>query len=523
VILLARPSRTPARSTRRRAVALASAVTLAVTVGACTSAPGKTATSVEEATSAATGAEGAPEGFEDFYAQDLEWESCGSGFECATADAPLSWGDAEAGSITLELKRTRATGDKVGSLLINPGGPGGSGVSYVEAAAETYGEPLKESFDIVGFDPRGVQASIEVVCFDAAAKDAYLTEDADLSTDEGIAEARAEAKEWADACAANTGDLLGQVDTQSAAKDMDMLRAALGDDELHYLGASYGTDLGATYAGLFPDRAGRLVLDGAMDPNLSSKEVSQGQAVGFETGLRAYIEDCQAGPECPLTGPVDEGMEQVRRVIDQAFDRPYPTSSDREVTQTLAFYGVAMPLYSEDWWPLLTQALDEVINTGTGDTLLYLADLYNDRNADGSFASNSTEAFSAVNCLDERSSSDVETMRKEAAEIEAAAPYLGEFFTYGGISCADWPYPVVEREYDVAAPGTAPIVVIGTTGDTATPYAWAEGLASTLDSGVLVTYEGEGHTAYGRSNDCISDAVEDYLVEGTVPEDGLTC
>ncbi|WP_418275021.1 alpha/beta hydrolase [Isoptericola jiangsuensis] len=501
---------------------MAAVAVLALTLGACSGTPGKSATPVDEAT-AASGPSGGPEGFEEFYSQDLEWSACSSGFECATADAPLSWDDADAGSIELQLKRYRATGEKQGSLLVNPGGPGASGATYVETVAETYGDRLKESFDLVGFDPRGVQASTEVICFDDAAKDAYLTEDVDLSTDEGIADARADAQAWGEACAENTGELLGEVDTQSAAKDMDMLRSALGDEELNYLGASYGTDLGATYAGLFPERAGRLVLDGAIDPRLTPQEMSQGQAVGFENGLRNYVEDCQAGPECPLTGSVDDGLEQVRRVLDQAHDRPYPTSGDRVVTQTLAFYGVAMPLYSEDWWPMLTQALDEVINAGTADMLLYLADLYNDRNADGSFASNSTEAFTAVNCLDTRSSPDVETMRKEAAEIEAAAPYLGSFFAYGGISCADWPYPVAEREYDMAAPGAAPIVVIGTTGDTATPYVWAEGLAETLESGVLVTYEGEGHTAYTRSNDCISDAVEDYLVEGTVPEDGLTC
>jgi pimeloyl-ACP methyl ester carboxylesterase len=505
----------------RRTTALAATMVLAVVLGACTGTPGKSSTPADEA--AASGAAGGPEGFESYYGQDLEWSECGAGFECATAQAPLSWDDADAGTIDLELKRTRATGDRVGSLLINPGGPGASGTSYVETAAETYGDRLKESFDIVGFDPRGVQGSTEVVCYGDAEKDAYISEDVDKTTEDGLAEARAEAKAWGEACAENTGELLGQVGTQSAAKDMDMLRAALGDDQLNYLGASYGTELGATYAGLFPDKVGRLVLDGAIDPHLTPKEMSQGQAVGFEQGLRSYIEDCQGGADCPLTGSVDDAMEQVRTILDEAYDRPYPTSGDRVVTQSLAFYGVAMPLYSEDWWPMLTQALDEVVNAGTGDMLLYLADLYNDRNADGTFASNSTEAFSAVNCIDARGSDDPETMSKEAAEIEAAAPVLGTYFTYGGISCADWPYPVVEREYDVAAPGTPPIVVVGTTGDTATPYEWAQGLATTLDEGVLVTYEGEGHTAYTRSNDCIGDAVEDYLVEGTAPEDGLTC
>nr|WP_171782223.1 alpha/beta hydrolase [Isoptericola halotolerans] len=505
----------------RSPVLAASLAVLLVATGCTAGAPGKDQSPAGEGTAPVDA--GAPEGFESFYGQDVVWTECRSDFECATVAAPLSWSDPDAGEIELELMRTRATGDKIGSLLVNPGGPGGSGISYLEAAAGSLGERVRESYDVVGFDPRGVRSSTEVACYDDAAKDEYLSEDADLSTDEGLEAAGESSAAWAEACAENTGELLGNVDTQSAAKDMDMLRAALGDDELHYLGFSYGTSLGATYAGLFPDRAGRLVLDGAIDPRIDSAEMSAGQAVGFENALRAYVGDCQAGPDCPLSGSVDDGMQQVRTVLDQAYDRPYPTDGDRVVTQTLAFYGIAVTLYDEQSWSLLSQALDEAINSGTGSTLLFLADFYNDRNADGSFATNSTEAFTAINCLDYRSSDDVDVMREEAAAIEEQAPTMGSFFGYGGLTCAAWPYPLAEREYDLAAPGAAPIVVIGTTNDPATPYVWSEGMAEALDSGVLVTYEGEGHTAYGRSNDCIMDAVDDFLVDGTVPEDGLTC
>ena len=517
-----RPSPSPARSNGRWAVGAAAALATLLVVAGCTAeAPAKDQTPVDEAPTGA--ADGAPEGYEEHYSQDVVWEECRTDFECATVSAPLSWSDPDAGEIELAVMRTRASGERIGSLLINPGGPGGSGVDYLEAAATTFGDRLRESYDIVGFDPRGVRDSTEVECYGDAKKDQYLSEDFDRTTEAGLGAARESAAAWAEACAENTGELLGHVDTQSAAKDMDMLRAALGDDKLHYLGASYGTSLGATYAGLFPERTGRLVLDGAIDPRLEDGEMSAGQAVGFENALRAYVADCQGGPDCPLTGSVDDGMQQVRDVLDQALDRPYPTDSDRDVTQTLAFYGVAVTLYDEQNWALLTQALDEAINERTGTTLLFLADFYNDRNADGSFATNSTEAFTAVNCLDSRSDADLEAMRAQAAEIEAAAPTVGTFFSYGALTCADWPYPVAEQEYDVAAPGAAPIVVVGTTNDPATPYVWAEGMAEALDTAVLVTYEGEGHTAYGRSNSCIDDALEDYLVDGTVPEDGLTC
>ena len=511
--------RTPAR--RAAAVLLAGALLLA---GCSTPAKEQSPAESAGASGGGAGAEGAPEGFEDFYGQSLEWKDCEDGFECATASAPQSWHDPDAGTIELALVRTRAEGkEKTGSLLVNPGGPGGSGIDFVRSASSTFGAPLRESFDIVGFDPRGVGDSTPVTCFDDARKNESLSKDF-ATDDDGIEAMAAEARAWGEACAENTGELLGQVDTQSAARDMDMLRAVLGDEQLHYLGYSYGTQLGATYAGLFPDRAGRLVLDGAIDTSLSADDVSKGQAVGFENALRAYVTDCQAGSECPLTGSADDGMKQVRAVLDEAFEHPFPTSdANRDVTQTLAFYGIAVTLYDEGSWPLLAQALDEAINEHKGDMLLYLADFYNDRNSDGSFSTNSSEGFRAVNCLDDRGATDVEAMRAEAAEIEKEAPTVGRFFSYGGVSCADWPYPEVEKDFDLHAEGAPPIVVVGTTNDPATPYVWAEGLADTLDSGVLVSYEGEGHTAYGRSNDCVSGAVEGYLVDGKVPEDGLTC
>lgn len=466
-------------------------------------------------------AAGAPDEFKDFYTQVIEWRECG-GFECATADAPLDWHDPSAGSIEIAMKKLPATAaDPQGSLLVNPGGPGGSGIGLVESTSN-FGFRLRADFDIVGFDPRGVGQSTPVTCVDDEAKDEFLTTDYP-DTDDGIAQRIEAIREWGQACAENTGELLGNVDTQSAARDMDMLRSVLGDEKLNYLGYSYGTQLGATYAGLFPGRTGRLVLDGAIDITLSSDEVAAEQAVGFENALRAYVKDCIDGPECPLGASVDVGLKQIRAMVNDAAVHPIATSSGREVTKSLAFYGVAMPLYNEANWSYLTTALQEIFWEGKGDTLLLLADNYNDRNPDGSFGSNSEEAFRAINCADGRATEDLDEMKKLAAEIVAEAPTLGESFGYSGVECADWPYPAAEQEFDVDAEGAAPIMVIGTTNDPATPYRWSEALAETLDSGFLVTYEGEGHTAYSRSNDCVNDAVEDYLVDGAVPDEALTC
>ncbi|GAB2450564.1 alpha/beta hydrolase [Xylanimonas ulmi] len=465
---------------------------------------------------------GAPEGFEQYYGQAVDWSGCDNGFECATITAPLSWHDADGGAIDLALKRHPATGTRQGAVLVNPGGPGGSGVDYVTSAWQGLGERLRAAYDVVGFDPRGVGQSTPVRCFDDARKDLSLSKDFD-DDDAGLAAMAAEFTAWADACGQNTGALLGNVDTQSAARDMDLIRAVLGEPKLDYLGFSYGTQLGATYAGLFPDRVGAMVLDGAIDITLDADQTSAQQAVGFEQALRNYVADCQGGADCPLTGDVDAGMRQIRGILDRALTDPYPTQTNRRVTQTLAFYGVAVTLYDQQSWPALTQALSEVVNRGTGNTLLYLADFYNDRNDDGTFENNSAEAFRAVGCLDSRGATDLAQMRAEAAAIDEAAPTVGRFFAYTGLVCSDWPYPVVAQEFDVHATGAPPIVVIGTTHDPATPYAWAQALAQTLDSGVLVTYEGEGHTAYGRSNQCVVDAVDAYFVDGTTPQDGLRC
>jgi pimeloyl-ACP methyl ester carboxylesterase len=477
---------------------------------------------VETATSSGTG-EVVDAALQPFYDQEIAWNACDA-FECAQAEVPVDYTDPAAGSIELALKRAPATGGKpIGSLLINPGGPGASGVDLVDSVVTTFGKDVLAQYDVVGFDPRGVASSNPVTCLDDAAKDALLSKDFAYSTEAGIAEATAAYTAMGAACEANTGPLLGHVDTVSAAKDMDVLRAALGDEKLTYLGYSYGTALGATYAGLFPAKVGRMVLDGALDPALSSTELGLGQAVGFEGALRAYVTDCQGGPACPLTGSVDDGLAQIKDLLDRARRSPLPTSSDRTVTGTLAFYGIAVTLYDNESWRYLTQALTAAINDNDGTTLLQLADFYNERNADGSFASNSTEAFTAVNCLDSTSSADPAVMQAEAAQLEAAAPTVGYFFGFGGVICAGWPYPPTGTPGPITADGAPPIVVIGTTNDPATPYQWAENLANELSSGVLLTYEGEGHTAYGRSNACILDAVDAYLLEGTAPAVGTRC
>ncbi|GAA4287070.1 alpha/beta hydrolase [Georgenia daeguensis] len=459
-----------------------------------------------------------------YYGQRVAWDACGD-FECAEVAVPLSYDEPDGERITLAVKRLASAEPdaRVGSLLINPGGPGSSGLDLMDAVPTMFSEDLRAAYDVVGFDPRGVGASTPVDCVSDAELDRIRSADHDTETTEGLDAYRADAKLIADGCVASTGELIGHVDTESAARDMDILRAVLGEEKLDYLGYSYGTFLGATYAELFPQNTGNLVLDGAMDPSLSSHETTLAQAVGFEEALRAYVEDCLGGPDCPLTGSVDDGVRQVQTLFDMVGDTPLPTATGRELTASLAFSGVITPLYDSASWFVLSAALDQAINERDGSQLLFLADLMAGREEDGTYPKNSTEANWAVNCLDFPATGDPAQWQQQAEELEAAAPTFGPAMGYGDMLCDQWPVEGDAERGPITAEGSAPIMVVGTTGDPATPYEWSVSLAEQLESGFLVTYEGEGHTAYGRSNECVVRAVDDFLIDGTVPQEGLTC
>jgi pimeloyl-ACP methyl ester carboxylesterase len=503
-----------------RAAALAGALVALLVLSGCV----PSFLQPQEAESTPTG-EQVEASLEPFYGQVLSWTDCGDGDDCATAKAPLDWEAPGDGEIELALVRHRATGERLGSLLVNPGGPGGSGYDFVkDSLSYAVGDPLQERFDVVGFDPRGVGRSSAVACYEPADMDQFLfgIVPGERGSDEWIENTRQVKADFGAACGDGTGGLLGEIDTKSAARDLDMLRAALGDEQLNYLGYSYGTFLGATYAGLFPDRVGRLVLDGAIDPAAQEEDVSREQAVGFESAMRAYLADCLAGSDCPFSGSVDAAMDEISRLLASVDASPMRGSDGREVGADTLVTAIVYPLYSADSWPYLSDMFEAVM-LGDADAALTFADGYYGRNADGTYLDNSTESFLAINCLDYAYQSDVAVMRDKAAEIAAAAPVIGPYFSYGDLGCMSWPYPSAAERAPIHAEGAAPIVVIGTTNDPATPYTWAVSLAEQLDSGVLVTYEGEGHTAYNKSNDCVAVAVESYLIEGTVPSDGTTC
>ena len=466
--------------------------------------------------------------YERFYSQTPEWAQCGEGLECTSVTVPVDWEAPEGRTIELAVVRMPATDAdaRIGSLLYNPGGPGASGTAPVEQFGESLvTREVRAAYDLVGFDPRGVGDSAPVDCLSDLEMDDYLAYDIEADTAAGLADLERVAAEFVAGCQADAGALLAHVDTPSAARDMDVLRAALGDERLTYLGKSYGTLLGASYAKQFPQRVGRLVLDGAMDPANGYDEVLLGQAGGLELALRNYLQACLEGAtseDCPLRGSVDDAAAQVQQVIAQAEERPLTTDSDRELTVTLAVTGIITPLYEDAAWPLLDAALAAALS-GDGTTLLELADLYADRAEDGSYDSNLLEAFAAVNCLDYEVDDSPEAMRALEEELATESPTFGRYLAYGEVTCGMWPHPPVRDAEPIAAAGAAPILVVGTTGDPATPYQWSEALASQLESGRLLTWEGEGHTAYTRGSRCVDAAVDGYLLDGVLPGEGATC
>lgn len=510
----------PARSPMMRLAAVGTA--LALTLAGCSSTTADSQSGASDASQSAPNAS-TPEGLESFYSQDLDWEECGSIIECATIEVPLDYADPEGESIDLALNR-RAVDGATGNLLVNPGGPGGSGLDLVASSVPgMFSADLQRAYNVIGFDPRGVGESSPVTCQSGAETDEGRQENLRAWVPEDQDEIVEDTEDYAADCASNTGDLLGHVDTVSAAKDMDVIRAVLGDAQLDYLGFSYGTFLGATYADLFPRNVGRFVLDGAMDPTSTASDLTLAQAVGFEKEIDAWLANCLESGECPFTGTVEEAKVQLQQFFAQVENEPMTASDGRAVPIIDFINGFILPLYDDSSWPILTDAMNAAVNDADVDMILGFADLSADREGDGTYASNSTDAFTAINCLDRPMDASPEAMQAEATELMRAAPTLGKYLAYGGITCEAWDHDATGKPEVLDAEGSNEILVIGTVGDPATPYAWSEALAQQLDNATLLTYEGHGHTAYGRSNECITKAVDKYLIDGKVPEAGTRC
>ncbi|MFE7276952.1 alpha/beta hydrolase [Streptomyces sp. NPDC057623] len=524
-----RNRRSNARRTGTVGTLLAAAALL---VSACTSGGVTSATkSGGPAAGAALAAlpRSTPTALAPYYAQKLTWRSCGvPGFQCATMKAPLDYAKPDAGDARLAVARKKATGPgaRLGSLLVNPGGPGGSAIGYLQQYAGIgYPVEVRAQYDMVAVDPRGVARSEPVECLDGRAMDAYTQ--TDFTPDDAKESGRLvdAYKKFAEGCGADAAGLLRHVSTAEAARDMDILRAALGDEKLTYVGASYGTFLGATYAGLFPDRVGRLVLDGGMDPSLPARRLNLDQTAGFETAFQAFARDCVRQRDCPLGKKAGDVGKNLKAFFEKLDARPIPTgdADGRELGESLATTGVIAAMYDEGAWAHLRDALSAAMRENDGAGLLVLSDSYYERDAEGRYT-NLMFANAAVNCVDlPPAFSTPDEVRRSLPAFEKASPVFGEGLAWATLNCAYWPVAPTGEPHRIEARGAAPIVVVGTTRDPATPYRWAQSLSRQLSSARLLTYEGDGHTAYGRGSTCIDRTINAYLLRGTPPSRDQRC
>ncbi|MEV7030798.1 alpha/beta hydrolase [Streptomyces sp. NPDC093272] len=459
--------------------------------------------------------------------QKLDWHRCaatsdaaapGDEWRCATLKVPLDWSRPDGRTIGLALIRAKATGGpgkRIGSLLFNFGGPGGSGVSTMPYYAGT-AAALRQRYDLVSWDPRGVGASEGIRC--RSDKDLRSAESIDATPDTPAEETAyfQDAADFGKGCRAAAGELIAHVSTTDTARDMDLMRQVLGDTETHYFGISYGTELGGVYAHLFPKKVGRLILDAVVDPAADTVGHAKNQAEGFQRALDDYLRSTGQDPE--------RGSRKIADLLRKLDTDPLPTSSGRKLTQTLAVTGIVLPLYSQDSWPTLTGAL-RAAEDGDGSELLSLADRYNERDSSGHYGTTG-HSQRVISCLDDRQRPTPAQAKKLLPDFERISPVFGDFLGWDTAGwCHDWP---VAGQYDtpqVSAPGAAPILLVGNTGDPATPYEGARRMADELGKGVGVelTWKGEGHGAYGSGSDCVDSTVNAYLLAGTVPEDGKVC
>ncbi|MEU5719959.1 alpha/beta hydrolase [Streptomyces sp. NPDC020403] len=522
-----------------RSAALVATTVVLLPLAACSDGGGGADRSVPSAASTASPTATARK----LVSQKLDWQPCpapnqaqgsgttpsplpgGASWECSFMNVPLDYGDPGGETIELALIRAAARNKdrRIGSLVFNFGGPGASGVATLPSFGTAY-DALRTRYDLVSFDPRGVGRSEGVECSSDQALDARYEKDGTPDDPQEVKAFVEDQRSYIADCEKTSGGELPYVGTTNAARDMDLLRQVLGDSKLHYFGISYGTELGGVYAHLYPRNVGRAVLDAVVDPTQDAKQSSVGQARGFQLALDNFTADCAERDACKLPGStaaeVQDGIAALLAGLEKS---PVPGLGERKLTQTQATTGIASALYSKETWPLLEQGLDEA-DGGNGGLLLALADSLNGRDQNGHY-DNSNAANAAINCADSKQRFTPEQTEAALPEFRKASPVFGDYLGWGLMSCTGWPVAGAWVTPDVSAPGSAPILVIGNTGDPATPYAGAKAMATELGKGVGVelTYKGQGHGAYNGGSACVQKAVDGYLLDGKVPPDGTVC
>jgi pimeloyl-ACP methyl ester carboxylesterase len=496
---------------------------VAVLVGGCTGSGTDAATASMESDTRGATDETPP------AAGELSWGTCRgevaslADLECSTLTVPLDPADPSGETIQIAVARSASTGsdeERIGSLVLNPGGPGGSGIEFLANAAPAFPEELTDRLDLVSFDPRGVGESTPVRCIDDETKDEQLTGDLSPDTDEELERALADQEEFLAGCEQNSADLLEHMSTADVAADLDLLRAALGDEQLTYLGYSYGTSIGAVYATLFPDNVRALVLDGSISPSATEEEQLLAQAQGFERTLANFVAACDADSDCEIGPDASASIEAARARLEQDPIVVGSGAEARTLGPDLFDLAVATALYDTTLWGTLAVSIAE-LDEGGASTLLSLVDRQTGRQPDGSY-DNSSDAQTMVSCADTDERPSVDEATATAERILAAAPTFGPITGFGALGCLGWP-TAANPLPAITGAGSPTILVVGTVGDPATPYEWAQQMSDALESAVLLTYEGDGHTAFLRGGACIEDAVVAYLVDLSAPAAGTRC
>jgi pimeloyl-ACP methyl ester carboxylesterase len=469
-----------------------------------------------------------------YYEQTIEWQTCDTHLQCGHVDVPLDWQHIDSRSVHIALIRHRATGSRLGSLLVDPGGPGESGVELVDdGVGNVVDKTISAHYDVIGLDPRGVGYSTPIKCLTDKQQDTYLYAPTvgSVGSAAWIADQRKRARTFADSCVKNTGPLIAHVDTVNAAHDMDVVRAALGEKKLNYLGYSYGTYLGTVYAGLYPANVGRLVFDGPDNPWASSggSGIDDSQAVGFDEELAVFLKTCLSGSvkatgksACAFSGTLASTEKRVEALLASADKHPIPNSDGRVLDGATLATGISDALYTTSEWPDLNTAFRQVV-AGKATEAFALADEYNDRDADGTYSDNSTAAFDAISCLEGGHSIDLAYDARELKKLKKDAPMMGQYNGYEDIPCSGWKFGPSVFPNPIHAATSGPILIVATTGDPATPYGEAKQLVKQLVTSHLVTYHGDGHTAYDLGHACVDKAVDDYLIHGIVPKTDPQC
>ncbi|HZN79085.1 MAG TPA: alpha/beta hydrolase [Mycobacterium sp.] len=448
-----------------------------------------------------------------------------AGAECGMLSVPVDYSKPDGDVAQIAMIRFKATGQKVGSLVVNPGGPGESGVEAAASMAPTLPQSVRERFDLVGFDPRGVANSTPAAWCNSDEDNDKLRADPTVEyTQEGVDHIEKENKEFVQRCVDKMGkEFLANLGTANVAKDLEAIRTGLGDDKLTYLGYSYGTRIGALYAEAYPDKVRAMILDGAVDPNADQIEEEIRQAAAFQKAFDNYAADCASSPDCPLGTDPSKAVDVYKSLVDPLVKHPAETKDPRGLSYSDAIVGTILPLYSPSLWRHLTQALSE-IKEGRGDTMLAMADLYMGRDDKGHY-NNSTDVRVAVNCMDKPHITDRAKVVDEDRRTREVAPFLsyGEFTGLAPLdTCAFWPVPATGDQHELKVAGLPPILVVSTTNDPATPYQAGVDLAQQL-GGTLLTFDGTQHTVVFQGNTCVDDIAARYLVDVTVPPPNTRC